>query len=259
LLLAVGATAAVFLYVNGVKKDALHGGALVEVVVATQDIPANTELNPLIQQGAFVQRGIPSDVAVKDAVTSVDQLRNQTTTQPILANEQIPLSRTSAAQQITGGALGVCPTCVAVTVRVDGPPGVGGQIQRGDNVSLYATFDNVKGFTSVRALITQLTKAAAGGAPASSSSGGEFPAFTMTLEPTVKVLRVENPPPDANGATSNGSVTVTLDVPQSDAEFVTFASTEGKLYFGLLPPGHEGVQLPAQAISIDRLLGKKQP
>ena len=52
-VLAVVASAAVILYTNGVKEDAVTGGSLSEVVVASQDIPANTNLNPLIDQGAF--------------------------------------------------------------------------------------------------------------------------------------------------------------------------------------------------------------
>ncbi len=258
LLLAVGATAAVFLYVNGVKKNALAGGELTQVIVSQQDIAANTDLNALIDQGVFKQVGIPSSVAVKDAVTSVDQLRNQTTTQPILQNEQIPLSRISSGQQITGGALGICDVCEAMTVKVDASPAVGGQIQRGDNVTLLATFDGIHGFASVRDLLNQLTaKGPAGQAPTQATA--EFPAFTMTILPTVKVLRVENPPPDTNGHTSNGQVAVTLDVPKEDGEFVAFAAEKGHFYFGLLPPNQEGVQLPAESVSIDRLLGKKQP
>ncbi len=259
LLLAVGATAAVFLYVNGVKKDALHGGALTQVIVSGQDIQANTDLNPLIDQGVFKQEGIPSTVAVKDAVTSIDQLRDQTTTEPILANEQIPLSRISSGTAITGGVLGICNTCVALSVRVDGPPGVGGNIQRGDSVTLYGTFSGVKGFQSVRDLLNQLNGKTGPAGQAQLTTATELPAFTMTLLPTVKVLRVENPTPDSSGRVSVGNVTVTLDVPTQDAEVVVFAAAKGSLYFGLLPPNAQGIQLPAQGVSIDRMLGKKQP
>jgi hypothetical protein len=71
---------------------------------------------------------------------------------------------------------------------------------------------------------------------------------------------VENPTvsdPNSN-QTSNGQVTLTLDVPKQDAEFMVYTMEKGSLYFGLLPPGQVGLQLPAQAISLDRFLGKKQ-
>ena len=46
-VLAIVAAAAVILYTNGVKNDAVTGGALSVVVVSKQDIAANTNLNPL--------------------------------------------------------------------------------------------------------------------------------------------------------------------------------------------------------------------
>ncbi len=88
-VLAVVAAAAVVLYTNGVKNDAETGGSLALVIVANQDIPANTPLNPLIDGGAFGELQIPSDAVVDGAVSSLEQLAGQTTTSPILANEQI--------------------------------------------------------------------------------------------------------------------------------------------------------------------------
>ncbi|MDP9297333.1 MAG: SAF domain-containing protein, partial [Actinomycetota bacterium] len=89
-VLAIVAAAAVILYTNGVKNNAVTAGAAADVVVASQNIAANTNLNPLIDQGAFNTIRVPSDAVVEGAVTDVNQLRDQTTTQPILANEQIP-------------------------------------------------------------------------------------------------------------------------------------------------------------------------
>jgi Flp pilus assembly protein CpaB len=262
LLLAVGATAAVFLYVNGVKDNALSSGEVTTVIVATAPVPANSSLNPLIDQGVFVERTIPKDAAVVGAVTSLEQLRDRSAISPILTNEQIPVERLSGGQQAQGGALGICDSCVALTVRVDGPQGVGGEIHQGDNVTLYSTFESLKVFSSVRDLLSSLQgKGGAQPAATTTASGtAEFPPFTMTVEPTIKVLKVENPTvsdPNSN-QTSNGQVTLTLDVPKQDAEFMVYTMEKGSLYFGLLPPGQVGLQLPAQAISLDRFLGKKQ-
>lgn len=262
LLLAVGATAAVFLYVNGVKDNALSSGEVTTVIVATAPVAANSSLNPLIDQGVFVERTIPKDAAVVGAVTSLEQLRDRSAISPILTNEQIPVERLSGGQQAQGGALGICDSCVALTVRVDGPQGVGGEIHQGDNVTLYSTFESLKVFSSVRDLLSSLQgKGGAQPAATTSASGtAEFPPFTMTVEPTIKVLKVENPTvsdPNSN-QTSNGQVTLTLDVPKQDAEFMVYTMQKGALYFGLLPPGQVGLQLPAQAISLDRFLGKKQ-
>ena len=254
LLLAIAATAGVFLYVNGVREDAKTGGDLVQVVVSTQDIPANTELDPLIDAGAFTTAGVPSDTAVQDAVTSTDQLRGQSTTFPILQNEQIPLSRISSGEQIAGGGLGISDGHVGETFRVDGPNGVGGHIVRGDNVVVYGTFSGVKVFKSFKDLINDATNSNSG-APAQAQPA--LPSLTVTLVPTAKVLDVENPTETTDGKTSEGQVTITLDLLPEDAQNLAYANEQGTLTFGLLPPGEEGVQLPAATVPLDKVLGKK--
>jgi Flp pilus assembly protein CpaB len=253
LLLAIGATAAVFLYVNGVRQDAKTGGDLVLVVVANQDIQANAELNPLIDAGAFTTAQVTPETLVDGAVTSEDQLRDQTTTFPILANEQIPLSRLSSGEPIQGGRFGISAGHVGTTVRVDGPPGVGGNLARGDHVVVYATFTGVKVFKSFKELVNQATSSNAT-APATNQA---LPALTVTLIPTVTVLDVENPVETTEGKNSEGQVTLTLDLLPEDSANLVYAATEGSLWFGLLPPGEDGVQLPAAALPIDKVLGKR--
>jgi Flp pilus assembly protein CpaB len=253
LLLAIGATAAVFLYVNGVREDAKTGGDLVLVVVANQDIQANAELNPLIDAGAFTTAQVTPETLVDGAVTSEDQLRDQTTTFPILANEQIPLSRLSSGEAIQGGRFGISPGHVGTTVRVEGPPGVGGNLARGDNVVVYATFSGVKVFKSFKELVNQATSANGTASPTNQA----LPALTVTLIPTVTVLDVENPAETAEGKNSEGQVTLTLDLLPEDSQNLVYASEEGSLWFGLLPPGEDGVQLPAAALPIDKVLGKR--
>jgi Flp pilus assembly protein CpaB len=254
LLLAIGATAAVFLYVNGVRQDAKTGGDLVLVVVANQDIQANAELNPLIDAGAFTTAQVTPETLVDGAVTSEDQLRDQTTTFPILANEQIPLSRLSSGEAIQGGRFGISPGHVGTTVRVDGPPGVGGNLARGDNVVVYATFSGVKVFKSFKELVNQATNTSGATAPTTNQA---LPALTVTLIPTVTVLDVENPAQTAEGKNSEGQVTLTLDLLPEDSANLVYAAEQGSLWFGLLPPGEDGVQLPAAALPIDKVLGKR--
>jgi len=256
LLLAIGATAAVFLYVNGVREDAKTGGDLVAVVVATQDIQANAELNPLIDAGAFTTANVPPETLAEGAITDVNDLRDQTTTFPILANEPIPLSRISSGEGVTGGSLGITSGHVGTSVRVDGPPGVGGHVTRGDSIVVYATFSGVKVFKSFKDLVNEATNANPNAiAPAQTQTA--LPALTVTLIPTVKVLDVENPTESTDGKTSEGQVTLTLDLLPEDSANLVYAAEQGSLWFGLLPPGEEGVQLPAAALPIDKVLGKK--
>ena len=139
-LLAVAAAGAVVLYTNGVKKAAESGGSLTTVIVATQDIPANTSLDPLIESGGFKELSVPSDAVVDGAVTSLASLRGQTTTAPIVANEQLTASNLSSGEQVAGGMLGISKGHLALTIKLNAPQGVNGNIQRGDNITIFATY-----------------------------------------------------------------------------------------------------------------------
>ena len=122
-LLAVAAAGAVVLYTNGVKKAAESGGSLTTVIVATQDIPANTSLDPLIQGGGFKELSVPTDAVVDGAVTSLASLQGQTTTAPIVANEQLTASNLSSGEQVAGGMLGISKGHLALTIKLNAPQG----------------------------------------------------------------------------------------------------------------------------------------
>ncbi len=118
-LLAVAAAGAVVLYTNGVKKAAESGGSLTTVIVATQDIPANTSLNSLVESGGFKELAVPADAVVDGAITSLTELRGQTTTAPIVANEQLTSSNLSSGEQVAGGMLGISKGHVAAHDQAD--------------------------------------------------------------------------------------------------------------------------------------------
>lgn len=249
-LLAVAAAAAVVLYTNGVKKAAETGGNLTTVIVATQDIPANTSLDALIESGGFKELNVPADAVVDGAVKSLSELRGQTTTAPIVANEQLAASNLSSGEQVQGGMLGISKGHVAVTIKVNGPQGVNGAVQRGDNITVFATFTGAS-------ILKGGTLADIVHGTASSTDRQELPDFTATLIPTVRVLQVVNPGLDANGNSTGDAVTLTLDLLPKDAQNLTLAGQTGTLYIGLLPPGEQGEQIPASTMPVQLLLGKR--
>jgi Flp pilus assembly protein CpaB len=252
-LLALAAAAAVILYTGGVKKAAESGGDLQSVIVATQDIPANTQLDPLIDGGAFKELNVPVDAVVDGAITSLAALRGETVTMPLVANQQVATSSLSSGEQVQGGALGISKGHVAVTIQVSDPQGVNGNIQRGDNVTVFATY---KGIKEIKATAAQLVNPSA----AASSETQDLPDFTVALIPTVRVLDVRNPIVDTTGSTTstgtNNMVTLTLDLTPADAQNLVFAQESGLLWIGLLPPGEQGVQLPASQVPVKLLVGK---
>jgi Flp pilus assembly protein CpaB len=253
-VLAIVSAAAVVLYTNGVKNDAVTGGALSVVVVPKQDIPANTSLDPLIEQGVFADLKVPTDAVVDGAVTDIGQLRGQSTTAPVLANEQIPAGRLSEGELPAGGALGISQGNIAVSMRVGDDAAVNGAITRGSYITVYATFDDAELVPgdSPQQVVQQA---------ANSVQSGKLPTITVTLIPAVRVLEVVNPaqPEEGDGSSkpTGGDVTLTLDLTPEDAQNLVYAQQTGVTWIGLLPPDDDkGHPIPFSAIPLDRVLGR---
>ena len=246
-ILAIAAAGAVILYTKGVKQDAVSGGALAVVVVSSQDIPANTDLNPLLNDGVFSELQVPTDAVIDGAVTSLDELRGQTSTAPILANEQISPARLSSGEAAPGGNLGISPGHIGVATEVDLERGVAGSITSGDNVAVYATFSEGTPVTkaSMRQLLSpaQLAKFTATLKDGTVATGAPVvrigAPFTVVLVPSVRVLSVENPTVDETGKSTGNTVMMTLDLQPDAASNLVFAREVGSVWVGLLPPENE--------------------
>ena len=210
-LLATIATFSIFLYVHGVKRKAETGGAQVTVVVSKKDIPAATNLDTLITTGTFTTETIPRTSEVQGAVTSLEQLKGRRTSVPILAGEQIPVARLQGSTELPGGTFGIPTGYEAVTLQLESTRIVGGLVQTGDHVSLYATFQPP---------VTQYE--------------------TVTLVPDVRVLRIIRPTTDHP---TDGTM-VTMALRPSDAQRVVFAQETGAVWMALQPPGQSGVRIP---------------
>jgi hypothetical protein len=59
------------------------------VVVSTEDIPAHSPLDPLIERGVFRVVSVPRYALIEDAIVRIEQLIGTTTTRPILKHEQL--------------------------------------------------------------------------------------------------------------------------------------------------------------------------
>jgi Flp pilus assembly protein CpaB len=249
LVLAALAAGAVILYTNGVKEEAVSGGELTTVIVATQEIPANTALNPLLAGGGFKELSVPNDAVVDGAVTSLDELKGRTTTSPLLANEQISVADLDTGEAPAGGALGISKGHLALTFTLNAPQGGFGYIQRGDNVSIFATYN---GTSIIPGSIEDILSGTA-----QDAKRQELPDFTAIIIPTVRVLAVENPGVDEEGNKRGETVTLTLDLTPEDAQNLVFAQENALVWVGILPPGEDGTQPPATQVPVELLLGKR--
>ena len=253
-VLAVAAAAAVILYTQGVKEEARQGGELTTVIVSQQSIPANQRLNPLIEQGVFTEIEVPADALVDGAVTDLRQLENATSTTTILANEQISESRLSTSTQRLN-ELGITEGHLALSVELEAPQGGIGNIQPGDNISVFATYQDTQAL--VGPTVRQMANnAVPEGLQQKKLDVGDF---TITLVPTVRVLRIENPEIDTETGQQDNSdrIRLTLDLLPQDAQNVVFAMENARVWLGLLPPDEEGTQPDASTVPLELLLGAK--
>jgi pilus assembly protein CpaB len=225
LLLAMTATLAVFLYVQGVQEQARTGGGTVEVVVSEEDIAAGTALNDLIDRGVFTTLPVTKDSLVDGAVTELTELKDRTTGAPILAGEQISTARLQGSNELPGGTLGIPDGYSALSFSLELPRVAGGAIQPGDHVTAYGTFTG------------------------SATQGGST---TVTLVPDIEVLYVTRPA--ARQTTqANPNIMVTLALRPRDAQKLVFAQEQGSVWLGLLPPNQKGAaQRPTTLLELVR-------
>jgi Flp pilus assembly protein CpaB len=252
LILATLAVVGLFLYTRSVKQDATSGGALTEVVVSKVDVAANSDLNQLINEGKFELKNVPTDDLVQGAIQQVSELRNRRNSVPILAGEQIPLSRVEGGK-VTGGVLGIPDGLEAIVVALDAPRAVAGAMAGGDFVTIYATFADVP--LKQKKSQTTTSSAAATAAQQQAQQGQDV---TVVLVPQVQVLRVAVPQQasDVSGnvtTDTTGSITVALGLKPEDAQKFVFALEQGKVWLSLLPPGGEGVEL--KPLTVEGIIG----
>ena len=236
-LLAVLATTAVFMYVRGVQKENGAEASAVSVIVAKEDIPVGAKLDDVIQGGGVTTRKFAKDSVARGAVTDVGQLKGRITNAPILAGEQISTARLEGSStQPEGGTLGIPEGQEAVTFTLDLPSAGGGVVQRGDHISVYASFSDVSVLRG-----SPLNDFLRGKAPADNTEQ-RLGDFVATVVPDVQVLKVVQ---GAIAADNNESrVMMTLALKPGDAAKVIFAQQKGVVWLALLPPNQRGEDVP---------------
>ena len=271
-VLAVLAAVGVIVYTNQVREQVTIEET-VPVVVSNVDIAANTNLSPLIQEGAFEIVRVPDDTLVSGAVTTLEELENQTSVAPIFAREQIPTTRLSSGAGNVSFA-GVTPGHVGVAVSLEAHRAGAGNVQRGDSVAVYATWEEGSVVTkeSVARLLSpaQIQRFFTGVfGQTATTNVGQSDAFVMpftvtaTLVPTVKVLTIENPVVDEEGrSAAQDPIVMMLDLLPEDARSFVFANETATLWVGLLHPddAENGHATEGQlGIDYERLVGEVRP
>jgi pilus assembly protein CpaB len=231
-VLALVATGALVIYVDGADRRAVRDQQPVLVYVAKSPIAAGTLGEQAQNQGLIQRTELPRRAVARDAIRSLEQLGGRVAAVDIVAGEQLLSTRWVGPEEVAGRNLLPIPDeHQAVSVALDATRQVSGFITPGDRVSLVVSLD---------------------------LPGAQQRRTSRFLLQGVQVLAVgataqTNPAAQAGGRvsqnrTTQSAATVTLAVRPRDVEKVVFAAENGSLYLSLLPPGQKPVRTGGRTI-----------
>lgn len=216
-LLALFGTVVLLVYVSTADRRAQQGTALVEVLVATQQIEGGVA--PDDMQELVTQQSIPQDLQQDDAIQALEDpsLEGMVTTETILEGEQIVMRQFGDSARGRGGAQDIPEGKEIVTVAIEAQRAAGGRIESGDLVGVMLTFDGEGG---------------SGEAGADDATTNE--ATTAMVRTGIRVTDVTGGVDSESGAVGE-NVLVSLEVDQTDAETIVFGQEFGSLWLTRQP------------------------
>ena len=220
-VLALLATAAMVVYVNGADRRAAAGLEPVNVLVAKETIPAGMSGEDAQNRQLIAQVTVPRKSVVAGAVTSLTQLEQRYAAVNLVKGEQLLQERWVGAEDVAGRRLLQIPEdAQAVSLGLDITKQVAGFVTPGDKVGLVFSYKQKESSESVDKthFLLQNIQVLAVGATAlpngSAQSGG----------------RVNQ------GRGSQDLTAITLAIPREHVERVVFAAENGSIYLTLMPP-----------------------
>ena len=238
-VLALAATAALVVYVNGADRRAVSGQEPRMVWVAAQLIKAGTSGQTARNTGLIKQVPVPNKNVVAGAVLSMPQIENRYAAVDIVAGEQLLLRRWVGAEDVAGRRLlPIQEGYQALAIGMDAVRQVAGFVTPGDKVSLVLSMKR----------------------PA---PGGDLERSQFLLQ-NVQVLAVGATALANSAAQGGGSrvnqgrgevAAVTLSIPDERVEQVVYAAENGSIYMTLLPPDAKDVIPSDGGATADNVIG----
>lgn len=233
--IVVGAVAALMIlrYVGSVEDKASSDGQMVQVVIATGDIPKGESADAAIAAGRIDLGSRRRIDLPTNAVTRVEDIMDQTATIDLAAGEVITTSKFASGSDLSSSSsTNISPGNVAVTVSVDASRAVAGLVGPGDYVNLMADLssgEEADGAASAvgSTYVFQKVKVLAIG----SNLGAQAAAPAEGTETTAAVA----------------SDLVTLDVPPEAAQVIT-ANASRNLRMVLVRPDYQPHPISAYVI-----------
>jgi pilus assembly protein CpaB len=226
-VLALVATAAMVVYVNGADRRAISDQQPVLVLVAVGTIKAGTSGEDAQNAKLIERREVPKSAVVPGAVRGVAQLQGKRAAVDIVAGEQLLLKRWVGGGEVEGRRLlPIEEGHQALSIGLDLTRQVAGFVTPGDKVSMVLTM------------------------PRPGPNGGEAVDTTDFLLQNVQVLAVgatalTNASAQGGGRVNQGKgsqnlTAITFAIPKQHVRRVVFAAENGSIYLTLLPPTEEG-------------------
>src|SRR4029453_9817783 len=207
-VLALVATAALVVYVNGADRRAISDQKPMLVWVAAQAIKAGTPGQSARNTGMIRQVPVPRKNVVDGAVISLTQIQNRYAAVDIVAGEQLLQKRWVGPGDVAGGPLlRIQPGYQALAIEMDLTRQVAGFVTPGDKVSLILSMKRP-------------------------GPGGDIDRSQFLLQ-NIQVLAV-GATALANAATQGGGSRVNRAGPEDKVERVVYAAENGSIYMTLL-------------------------
>ena len=217
-VLALVATAAMVVYVNGADRRALSGQQPVFVYVANQEIPAGMSGVDAQNGGRIDRIEVASKYALQGRVRSPEQLRERYAAVNIVKGEQLLLERWVGAEDVAGRRLLQIPEGhQAVSVGVDLVRQVAGFVTPGDKVSMLVTMQ--RGESDKTQFLLQNVQVLAVGATALANANAQGSGGRVN-----------------QGRGSQNVTAVTLAIEGRYVRNVVQAAEKGSIYLTLMPP-----------------------
>ena len=216
-VLALVATAALVVYVNGADRRAISDQTPRMVWVAATPIPAGTSGLTAINTKKIKQVPVPSKNIVPGAVLSETQIQNRYAAVDLETGEQLLQKRWVGAEDVAGGRLlPIESGYQALSIGLDAVRQVAGFVTPGDRVSLVLTLK--RGDRDKSQFLLQDIQVLAVGSTALANAAAQ----------------------GGGGRVNQGKgqvAAVTLSIPQGEVEHVVYAAEHGSIYMTLLARG----------------------
>lgn len=136
-VLALMAVVALVVYTKGANDRALEGTETTEVLRATEDIGVKTPVSEIADKVELVK--IPKAAQVPDALTSLDDVKDQVTKVAIVAGDQLSEAKFDDSDSVKGPA-SLPAGMQELSIQIDGERFVGGAVTPGDKLGVFTSF-----------------------------------------------------------------------------------------------------------------------